>query len=206
MTGTKEGCDTARALITRILQEHSTNFLLGDAGGQQQRYAGQYGQQYGQQQYQQPSQQGAQKDYSKEWAAYYAAQAQAQQPQQQPQQQHHHHQEQQQNAQKKPDLSDPKAYYEDFWKYASYYGEEAARKYYGAWSPPVGSKAPASVSAAPQTTQSASTTKVQQTASNPTSNQSAPNGGSADQRDARGETSKRNVSNLPAWMTAQNAA
>lgn len=41
--------------------------------------------------------------------------------------------------------TDPTAYYEDFWKYAVYYGEAAARLYYGAWSPPEGTPPPAGV-------------------------------------------------------------
>jgi len=41
-----------------------------------------------------------------------------------------------------PAPTDPTAYYNDFWKYTQYYGEEAARKYYGAWSPPVGTPNP----------------------------------------------------------------
>ena len=39
--------------------------------------------------------------------------------------------------------TDPTAYYNDFWLYCSYYGEPAARAYYGAWSPPEGTPAPA---------------------------------------------------------------
>ena len=35
------------------------------------------------------------------------------------------------------------AYYADFWLYASYYGEPAARVYYTQWSPPEGTPAPA---------------------------------------------------------------
>jgi hypothetical protein len=38
--------------------------------------------------------------------------------------------------------TDPTAYYNDFWQYASYYGEVAARAYYGAWSPPEGTPPP----------------------------------------------------------------
>ena len=38
---------------------------------------------------------------------------------------------------------DPTAYYKDYWQYAAYYGEAAARLYYGAWSPPVGTAPPA---------------------------------------------------------------
>lgn len=33
-------------------------------------------------------------------------------------------------------------YYNDFWNYASYYGEKAARLYYDAWSPPEGTPPP----------------------------------------------------------------
>ena len=33
---------------------------------------------------------------------------------------------------------DPTAYYPDFWNYAAYYGEAAARQYYTTWSPPEG--------------------------------------------------------------------
>ncbi len=39
--------------------------------------------------------------------------------------------------------TDPTAYYSDYWQYAAYYGEAAARIYYGAWSPPEGTPAPA---------------------------------------------------------------
>mmetsp|Transcript_23077 Transcript_23077/g.33798 ORF Transcript_23077/g.33798 Transcript_23077/m.33798 type:complete len:609 (-) Transcript_23077:193-2019(-) len=41
-----------------------------------------------------------------------------------------------------PDLSDPTAYYKDFWNYAAYYGEAAARAYYTTWSPPEGTPPP----------------------------------------------------------------
>jgi far upstream element-binding protein len=44
--------------------------------------------------------------------------------------------------------TDPTHYYPDFWKYTAYYGEAAARVYYGAWSPPAGIKDP-SVAAVP---------------------------------------------------------
>lgn len=39
--------------------------------------------------------------------------------------------------------TDPAAYYTDFWLYASYYGEAAARLYYTQWSPPEGTLPPA---------------------------------------------------------------
>jgi far upstream element-binding protein len=44
--------------------------------------------------------------------------------------------------------TDPTAYYNDFWAYASYYGEAMARQYYGQWSPPVGTAPPAGVTVA----------------------------------------------------------
>lgn len=77
------------------------------------------------------------------------------------------------------------AYYDVFWQYAAYYGEEAARKHYGAWSPPVGTpnpnpsaggSAPAAAPAAPAADASASDVQ---------------------------DSSVRKVSNLPAWMTKQ---
>jgi hypothetical protein len=37
---------------------------------------------------------------------------------------------------------DPTSYYPDFWNYASYYGEAAARAYYTVWSPPEGTPPP----------------------------------------------------------------
>jgi hypothetical protein len=53
--------------------------------------------------------------------------------------------------------TDPTAYYNDFWYYASYYGETAARQYYGEWSPPVGTPPPEGiVVAADPVSQSAS--------------------------------------------------
>ena len=38
--------------------------------------------------------------------------------------------------------TDPTAYYTDYWLYASYYGEAAARLYYTQWSPPEGTLPP----------------------------------------------------------------
>ena len=43
------------------------------------------------------------------------------------------------------DHNDPKAYYSDFWQYAAYYGETAARAYYTTWSPPEGTQPPAGI-------------------------------------------------------------
>ena len=41
--------------------------------------------------------------------------------------------------------NDPTAYYNDFWQYSTYYGEAAARTFYGAWSPPEGTPPPAGI-------------------------------------------------------------
>lgn len=38
--------------------------------------------------------------------------------------------------------TDATAYYNDFWQYSTYYGEAAARVFYGAWSPPQGTPPP----------------------------------------------------------------
>lgn len=54
------------------------------------------------------------------------------------------------------DLS-PTAYYNDFWQYASFYGEAAARVFYGAWSPPEGSQPPAAAEGAAAKTENADT-------------------------------------------------
>jgi len=51
-----------------------------------------------------------------------------------PQQQQHQQQSAASAAETAP--TDHKAYYDQFWQYTAYYGEEAARKYYGFLSPP----------------------------------------------------------------------
>jgi len=92
-------------------------------------------------------------DYSQEWAAYYASQAQQQggatatasttpaAPAPAPVAAAA-----QQTATAAtsaiPASQDPTAYYDQFFRYALYYGEEAARKTYGAWAPPVGTPNP----------------------------------------------------------------
>jgi hypothetical protein len=43
------------------------------------------------------------------------------------------------------DQIDPTSYYPDFWNYATYYGEAAARAYYTVWSPPEGTPPPEGV-------------------------------------------------------------
>lgn len=119
-------------------------------------------------------------------------------------------------------------HYEPFFRYAYYYGEEAARAYYGAWSPPVGTPnpygvnpnlgaTPAAVAPAPQPT--ANTQPAAQsyggqqdsretgqlalvTGQQSTSQQTASQPPSNSHQEVR-ETSKRQVSNLPAWMQNQ---
>ncbi|GMI23641.1 hypothetical protein TrCOL_g11311 [Triparma columacea] len=175
ISGTNDSVQQVKQIVERMLVEQNTAFFMGGQpnsmgqggygggmgngqpqgaygyGGQQQGYYGHHQQQqpHHYQQQQQQQQQQPQKDYSKEWAAYYAAQAQQQQQQRQP-------------AAPAPAqapasaptqeavATDPTAYYEQFWQYTSYYGEEAARKYYGAWSPPVGTPHP-NPSASPKT-------------------------------------------------------
>lgn len=209
VSGPQAGCEQVKTMIDRIISEQSSQSVMTGAaftnnspyGGQgqqqpqQQNYYGQQQQgqqQYGQQQQQQYGQQqqaaqvqGQKSDYSAEWAAYYAAQAAAQNggaaatatsvvasptaataaPAAAAEQPAHD------------------AYYEVFWQYAGYYGEEAARKHYGAWSPPVGTPNPtggAAVGGAVATPAPAS----------------APAPSPQNVKDS----SVRRVSNLPAWM------
>ena len=156
ITGLTESVEQVRQIVERMLAEQSTNFFMqpnsaapgGYGAGMgynqhqaQYSYGGVQGHpHYGQQQQQQ--QQPQQKDYSKEWVAYYAAQS----TQQQQQQQQQYQQSPAASAASAPETAptDPKAYYDQFWQYTTYYGEEAARKYYGAWSPPEGTTNPTS--------------------------------------------------------------
>ena len=69
-----------------------------------------------------------QQQYAQQYAAAAAAQAQVQT-----------------QAAPAKDHNDPTAYYTEFWQYATYYGEAAARAYYKAWSPPEGTPPPAGV-------------------------------------------------------------
>ena len=57
--------------------------------------------------------------------------------------------------------TDPTAYYKVFWDYAAYYGEPAARAFYGLWSPPEGTPNPNVAT----TTQSTPVQQVNQPAS-----------------------------------------
>ena len=69
-------------------------------------------------------------------------------------------------------MPDPTAYYNDFWHYASYYGEAAARAYYQQWSPPEGTLPPnQSVPAAAATTATSANSDAPATDSTVTDNE-----------------------------------
>lgn len=156
VSGPPEGCQKVQEIINRIIMEQSSQFVMngqafGEYGGQQ-GYGG-----YGQQQQQQHQHYGASaaggsEDYSAQWAAYYAAQAGNQT-----------------SAAAAPapastaapaagggataiatggDQPAADAYYDAFFRYAYHYGEDAARQYYGAWSPPAGTANPYGVNPA----------------------------------------------------------
>ncbi len=204
---TQEACEMAKGFIERIVNEQSSACVMMGSGynnhsNNHHRHGGAglgYQNQY---QNQNSSNDGGNQNSAQSndpaWQAYYAAQAIANNKQQQNQQQ----QQQQQAA----PASD--AYYEQFHRYAYYYGEEAARQYYGAWSPPVGTPNPygvnpngvtappadsaSSAPAASNSTATTASTTPQEPASTTTTNTTA-----ARVRDS----SVRRVSNLPAWMT-----
>ncbi len=211
--GPPAGCQQVKQMIETIVAEQSSQSVMSGVafsnttqyGQQQQQQTNYYGQQqpmygqqqaygqaaYGQQMYgqqpQQPTMAGQKTDYSAEWAAYYAAQAAAgagggagavaatastPAPAAAASEQQPAHD----------------AYYEVFWQYAAYYGEDAARAHYGAWSPPVGTPNP-NAAAAGATPAAASTTSA---VAAPTEAQDIQ------------DSSVRKVSNLPAWMTQQH--
>ncbi len=207
--GSQEGCAIAEQLIQRIIVEQSsacvmsgTPYHANQAGGygqqnQQQPYYQQQQQQQPQSQYYGDAQQQQQGEYSPEWAAFYAAQAAAQQ------------QQQQMTTAAATATSSATAggqpaadsYYDQFFRYAYYYGEEAARAYYGAWSPPVGTpnpygQNPNGITAVPADGGSAVDAAAAASSAAPTASGSSP----AAVVNAR-DTSVRQVSNLPAWMT-----
>jgi hypothetical protein len=130
VTGTAEACEQVRQMIERIIVEQASGCVMAGTGGGGYYNQGGYGQ-GGYQHQQQPQEGGG--DYSAEWAAYYAAQQVAQQEQQAPA-----------PAPTPAPAPGPAsdAYYEEFFRYWYYYGEQAARQYYGAWCPPVGTPNP----------------------------------------------------------------
>ena len=93
------------------------------------------------------------------------------------------------------------AYHEEYFRYAYYYGEPAARAYYGAWSPPVGTPNPYGVNPDGVTAPPAGG-EAGVPAPAPAPAAAAPTPAAAPAAVPQGrETSRRKVSNLPAWMT-----
>ena len=218
-----------KQMIERIILEQSSQSVMsgtgydsGNVGGgdyMQHQGGGSYGQQqgagysvgyghqhqggYGQQagygvQSHNDASAGAQKDYSAEWAAYYAAQAQggggaaavtatATSP--------------------SPAPLGADAYYEQFHRYAYYYGDAAARQYYGAWSPPVGTPNPYGVNpngvTAPPDAASGPAAAAAPASSSVEPTPAVTAAAAAAAANVR-DTGRRGVSNLPAWMTNEN--
>jgi far upstream element-binding protein len=158
-----EACQQVQSMIHRILSEQSSAGVMSGnhAAQSQQPYGNPYTAATSAQ-----SPQINQPGYTAEWAAYHAAQQQQVQYQETT------------NAAAVTAATQPVAataavpatneYTEPFFRYAYYYGEEAARQYYGAWSPPVGTPNPYGVNpngittptAAAATTTSAATTSA----------------------------------------------
>lgn len=154
VSGPAEGCQKVQEIVNRIIMEQSSQFVMnGQAfgqygqGGQNQSY-GMYGQQQPQQQQQQHYGRGAAggggDDYGAQWASYYAAQASTQNaaaPTPAPAAS---------NAAAATQADQPAAdaYHDAFFRYAYHYGEDAARQYYGAWSPAAGTPNPYGVNPA----------------------------------------------------------
>jgi len=189
VSGPAEGCQKVQEIINRIIVEQSSQFVMAGAAFQQHTNA-----HYGQSQYGAVANQQAQPDYSAQWAAYYASVGQNVQGAG--------------VAQTSAPVSAATisaapggnqgqqpaadAYYDDFFRYSYHYGESAARQYYAAWSPPVGTVNPYGTNPALDTT----ATNIDQKQENKESNQTI----TADTSQIR-DSSVRNVSNLPAWMT-----
>ena len=189
--GNAASCQQVKQMIETIVAEQSSQSVMSGVGFAT---SNPYGQQqaYGQQNYygQQPTDAYGQQDYSAQWAAYYAAQAAAQGG------------DATATATPAATATAPApagetpaydAYYEVFWQYASYYGEEAARKHYGAWSPPEGTPNPnlangAAATAAPTPAAAAATQSADTTTTQAATTEIK-------------DSSVRKVSNLPAWMS-----
>jgi far upstream element-binding protein len=190
ITGTQEGCSQAQALIDRIVTEQTSACVMSGTPYNNNNREGGYHQYHQGNPYSNNSQNQEETQRSDPaWAAYYAAQALALKQQQQQQEVN--------SASTGSEAAD--AYYEQFFRYAYYYGEVAARQYYGSWSPPVGTPNPYGVNPNPSPP--------------PTSNEGnlAPGGSYASQASMENpshstvgavrDSSVRKVSNLPAWMT-----
>eukprot|EP00548_Thalassiothrix_antarctica_P011677 CAMPEP_0194160566 /NCGR_PEP_ID=MMETSP0152-20130528/78458_1 /TAXON_ID=1049557 /ORGANISM="Thalassiothrix antarctica, Strain L6-D1" /LENGTH=773 /DNA_ID=CAMNT_0038870265 /DNA_START=50 /DNA_END=2371 /DNA_ORIENTATION=+ len=103
-------------------------------------------------------------------------------------------------------------YHEQFHRYAYYYGEEAARKYYGAWSPQQGTPNPYGTNpngiTAPPQSQAPAPAAAAATAISAANNiaasvAAATNVAALAPVAAPRDSGRRGVSNLPAWMTAK---
>lgn len=205
VSGSADGCAKVQEIINRIIVEQSSQFVMTGAAFQSN--GGGYGgygqqqqqQQYGQQQYGAAAT-GQQPDYSAQWAAYYASQAASQSGGASATATASTTDASQSNtasaatgAEASSANQAPDAYYDAFFRYSYHYGEDAARKYYGAWSPPEGSTNPYGTNPAAASGANAPSTA---TASQPAAT-AAPVSAQGQVRDS----SQRKHSNLPAWMT-----
>jgi far upstream element-binding protein len=213
--GLQDGCDQVRAMIDRIIHEQSSACVMSGAPYHNQAGEPQYGgmaqqqqhpnsQQYHHQHHHQQygGKQEADGQLSPEWQAYYAAQALANQPQQG---------RQEAIATPAAENQSPDAYFEQFFRYSYYYGEDAARQYYGDWSPPIGTPNPYGINpnaivSAPVDAAVGGSAQVHNTngqrQQQPPQQQQQQQQQSQQQQQVR-DTSVRKVSNLPAWMTKQ---
>lgn len=193
VTGTAEGCAQVQQMIHQISAEQSSAGVLHGSTSAYRQYgavmAGANG----------TGAVGGDGAYSAEWAAYHAAQAAASQasgtacaPAAAPAT----------NTPASAGASDQ--YYDQYFRYEYYYGEDAARAYYKTWSPPVGTPNPYGVNPngttpapAPTPTDSNTTDNGVTASSVGTTPANVQETGAGEAR----ETSRRMVSNLPAWMT-----
>jgi far upstream element-binding protein len=189
VTGSQQACQLVQQMIDRIVAEQSSASVVGGGGMMGGGVQGSYYQA-------QPHASAAGAPASAEWAAYYAAQAQ-QQEQYQPYQVQQQQSIQQQAVQSEP-APGMDAYYEQFFRYSYYYGEDAARQHYGAWAPPVGTPNPYGVNPAGIQPVPPAEGSVESAAA-PADAAAPPQHAQAQEQQAR-DSSQRKVSNLPAWM------
>lgn len=245
ITGTAQACAAVQGMIAQIIADQSSAGVMAQAspsalGGEGDGNFGNFGVS--------AQKKSDSQEYSAEWAAYHAAQAAAAAHQTTvtaaspypanpyygyaapynpyPQQQQWGTQAAGPTAaaQQPPPPPPADAYYEQFFRYAYYYGEVAARQYYGQWSPPPGTPNPYGIN--PNAIQPAPTiggsptgaspphTTPASTAQPPATEPTAPiisgdaNVSNVNKEPTENlpavmgrETSVRKVSNLPAWMS-----
>lgn len=209
VTGPPEGVQSVEQMIRQICHDQSSQGIFSNANSQYQQYGT-------------ASSTSTNGNYSAEWAAYHAAQAAAA------------------SGVTAVGTSAPvasgiaaasttnlatgqaavaapspsvDAYYEQFFRYAYYYGEPAARAYYGAWSPPVGTpnpygvnpNGPAPVANGAQPVDTSVVSYSHGPASSVSQQPQVPHSGptytNTDPSNPRDSSQRRGVSNLPAWMT-----